>query len=57
MGRSANGARAESLDAALPLQVVARLERAESEEPDLVAAIWEDCDTGLAGRVSTATSR
>ena len=37
-------------------EVVARLKRAESEEHDLVAGIWEDCDTGLAGRVSTARS-
>jgi hypothetical protein len=30
--------------------VVARLKRAEIEEHELVAAIWEDCDNGLADR-------
>ena len=36
--------------------VVALLKRAEAEEHDLVQGIWEDCDTGLAGRVSVARS-
>ena len=36
--------------------IIARLKRGESEEHDLVAAIWEDCDTALAHRVSTVRS-
>jgi hypothetical protein len=37
-------------------RVVARLKRAESEEPELVKGIWDDCDTGLADRQSLARS-
>ncbi len=37
-------------------RVVARLKRAENEEHELVAAICEDCDNGLADRQVTVTS-